>query len=457
MPTRGRWALVLIVVTAIVAAGFGGFSVPAARAASSILPAEVYFSQTGHNLGGDFLSAWQDNGGLMVFGYPISEPITENGRTVQYFERARFELHPEYAGTRYVVEASLLGDWATQSERSTPPFQPRPTNSTGDSNCTFYPETGHYLCNGFRNYWEQNGGLWVYGYPISEEFQQKNPDTGQTYTVQYFERARFEYHPENAGTPYEVLLGRLGASYAAAQGVNTAPVPPASNAIDAFQGLLDPAWSHAIHTADGSIVGVVTTDSLNIRSAPSVNAPVVGTTYARHPIMIDGVVQGDAVGGIPVWYEVGQGQYVAAAYVSPFVPSPPPQTFSGHWVDVNLSQFYAVAYDGSQPVYAAIITAGASDNPTPTGVYQVLERVPNATMDSATVGIPKGSPGYYYLTNVLFTQYFKSGGYALHQNWWTPPGNFGNYSTHGCVGLLLPDAQWFWNFLSIGSTVSIHN
>jgi len=456
VPTRGRWALALVVVAAFAAAAAGGFSVPAARAAD-ILPAEVYFSQTGHNLGGDFLSAWQANGGLMIFGYPISEPFTENGRTVQYFERARFELHPENAGTRYVVEATLLGDWASQAERSTTPFQPLPATTSTDSSCTFYSQTGHRLCNGFQTYWEQNGGLWVFGYPISEEFQEKNPDTGQTYTVQYFERARFEYHPENAGTQYQVLLGRLGAAYATSQGVKTAAAPQDPSAIAAFQGLLDPAWSHAIRTGDGSIVGVITADSLNIRSAPSLSAPVVDTAYARHPIMVQGVVQGDAVDGVPVWYEVGQGRYLAAAWVQPFVPATPPRTYSGHWVDVNLSQFYAVAYDGNQPVYAAIITAGGSNGATPTGVFQVFSRVRNETMDSATVGIPKGAPGYYYLTNVQFTQYFKDGGYALHQNWWTPPGDFGSYSTHGCVGLLLPDAQWFWNFLSYGSTVSIHS
>ena len=33
---------------------------------------------------------------------------------------------------------------------------------------------------------------------------------GKTYLVQYFERNRLEYHPENKGTPYEVLLGLLG-------------------------------------------------------------------------------------------------------------------------------------------------------------------------------------------------------------------------------------------------------
>lgn len=33
---------------------------------------------------------------------------------------------------------------------------------------------------------------------------------GRPYQVQYFERRRMEYHPENAGTPYIVLLGLLG-------------------------------------------------------------------------------------------------------------------------------------------------------------------------------------------------------------------------------------------------------
>ncbi len=32
---------------------------------------------------------------------------------------------------------------------------------------------------------------------------------GKAYTVQYFERARFEWHPENPA-PYDVLLGQFG-------------------------------------------------------------------------------------------------------------------------------------------------------------------------------------------------------------------------------------------------------
>jgi len=54
----------------------------------------TYYAQTGHSLGGSFRQYWNSNGGLTIFGYPISEEIQENGRTVQYFERSRFELAP---------------------------------------------------------------------------------------------------------------------------------------------------------------------------------------------------------------------------------------------------------------------------------------------------------------------------------------------------------------------------
>jgi hypothetical protein len=41
---------------------------------------------------------------------------------------------------------------------------------------------------------------------------------GDTVPTQYFERAVFEYHPENAGTPYAVLLRRVGAEVLAQLG-----------------------------------------------------------------------------------------------------------------------------------------------------------------------------------------------------------------------------------------------
>ena len=69
----------------------------------------------------------------------------------------------------------------------------------------------------FREYWEQNGGLPVFGFPIGPARQEVNADTGRSYLTQWFERNRFELHPENAA-PYDVLLGRLGAERLGQQG-----------------------------------------------------------------------------------------------------------------------------------------------------------------------------------------------------------------------------------------------
>ena len=73
----------------------------------------------------------------------------------------------------------------------------------------YFPQTGHNLDGRFRDYWEANGGLAQFGYPLTDEVTETLED-GKQYRVQWFERARFEYHPDSAA-PYMVLLGRLGA------------------------------------------------------------------------------------------------------------------------------------------------------------------------------------------------------------------------------------------------------
>jgi len=85
----------------------------------------------------------------------------------------------------------------------------------GDSRT--FPETGKTVRGPFLAYWTQHGGLAQQGFPISDELQQVSPTDGKTYTVQYFERARMESHPEYAGSPEEVLLGLLGTEYVASQ------------------------------------------------------------------------------------------------------------------------------------------------------------------------------------------------------------------------------------------------
>lgn len=93
----------------------------------------------------------------------------------------------------------------------TAPSQPKP-------GCDFFPQTSHNLSGGFRDYWKTFGGLAISGFPLTEEFQEKNPDDGKTYTVRYFERARFEWHPGAWPQQWDVELGRLGAQVLAANG-----------------------------------------------------------------------------------------------------------------------------------------------------------------------------------------------------------------------------------------------
>ncbi|HLI50762.1 MAG TPA: kelch repeat-containing protein [Thermomicrobiaceae bacterium] len=164
-------------------------------------PARLYFPQTGHYLSGGFRAFWQQFGGLAIFGYPISEEFQEGGVTVQYFERARFEWHPGSNPASYDVELGLVGKEYSYSQASTPPFQR--TAEKHAFGCDYFDVTGHNLCGDFRGYWQAHGGLAIFGYPISEPFEQNGE------TVQYFERARFELPAGKSGIS-QVQLGRLG-------------------------------------------------------------------------------------------------------------------------------------------------------------------------------------------------------------------------------------------------------
>ncbi|MCL5961727.1 MAG: S8 family serine peptidase [Chloroflexi bacterium] len=165
-----------------------------------------YFPQSSHTLSYGFKAYWESNGGLPIFGLPISEEFQENGFVTQYFERARFEYHPEFAGTPFEVSLGLLGRQIT-TDRTFSTVQ----SFTSSADRVFFPETGHSLSSGFLRYWRQSGDLAIYGFPISEEVSENGR------TVQYFERARFEYHPE-LPPEYSVSLGLLGLEVASKNG-----------------------------------------------------------------------------------------------------------------------------------------------------------------------------------------------------------------------------------------------
>ena len=159
----------------------------------------VYFEQTGHNIRHGFLKYFNENGGVATFGLPLTEEFVHKGWTIQYFEKARMEFHPDKAGTRYEVQLGLINTELTTPRRpftGDVPFQSVPQHR-------FFPETGHSVHFSFLEFWEKQGGLDRFGYPISQEVTENGR------TVQHFQRARFEYYPD-APLDKRVQLASVG-------------------------------------------------------------------------------------------------------------------------------------------------------------------------------------------------------------------------------------------------------
>ncbi len=161
------------------------------------------FAATGRCVRGRFLDHWLASGGLARHGLPLSDErieTLEDGRAyqVQYFERSRLEYHAADAPPGDV----LLGQFGRRIHPADAPVAAR-------AGATFFPQTGHNVEGRFLAYWAAGGGLASFGYPLGEERSETLED-GNAYTVQYFERARFEYHPEHADPVNQVQLGQLG-------------------------------------------------------------------------------------------------------------------------------------------------------------------------------------------------------------------------------------------------------
>lgn len=162
-----------------------------------------YFPATGHTVAFGFLAFFNEHGGLDVFGFPRTDEFQENGTTVQWFQRAKFVFHAD-VDPAHAVQVTPLGTVLTVG-RDFPKEQPFKDTKF----MRFFPDTGHGVAFGFLHFYLAHGGASTFGNPISDELPEADA-SGAIRTVQYFENARFEYHPELAGTPWEVELGLLG-------------------------------------------------------------------------------------------------------------------------------------------------------------------------------------------------------------------------------------------------------
>lgn len=230
-----------------------------------------FVAQTGHNVGWPFLPFYHSYGGLDIFGYPRTEAFQQDGLAVQYFQRARMEYHPELP-TGQQVQLSLLGDALTKDQQPFAKVAAFPSNGQH----TYFPQTGHSVNLGFQQYFEARGGITAFGYPISEELQ---IDTVHgPATIQYFQRARFEYHPEFAGTPYAVELGLLGDQTLTTMG--WLPVPPAGVTAPAaaVTPIATPTASDTVATATPDAGSVTPTSTPATVSTPTAKPSPAGNS-----------------------------------------------------------------------------------------------------------------------------------------------------------------------------------
>jgi hypothetical protein len=187
---------VVFVVIMLLAANGG--QVAAQNSATS-----EYFPSTGHNVSGEFWMYYQViPNAAYVFGAPITEQFTEtkSGRLVQYFQRARFEYYPEnQPGQRVLLSA--VGQWVM--DHSTLGAALDIYSPIG---CRNYSETGVSLCYAFLEYFDTNGGESIFGKPVSNFVDYRGRIT------QFFERARFDWYPENPAGQ-QVTLAELGRIY----------------------------------------------------------------------------------------------------------------------------------------------------------------------------------------------------------------------------------------------------
>jgi hypothetical protein len=134
----------------------------------------------------------------------------------------------------------------------------------------------------------------------------------------------------------------------------------------------------------------------------------------------------------------------------------PDRTPMGKWFEADLKEpCILTAYEDGRAVFASLALHGRVPDKTPEGDHEIMWRVQNETMTSERVypPIPRGAPGGYYLTGVLYTQYFSPIGAAIHYNYWSS--NWGYQGSHGCLGMPLAESKRAWDWAERGTPVRV--
>ncbi len=140
------------------------------------------------------------------------------------------------------------------------------------------------------------------------------------------------------------------------------------------------------------------------------------------------------------YVQVGENLFLPSRVVAEVTAVEPPEDLGEkeRWIDVDLSEQTLVAYEGTRPVFATLVSTGREGFETPTGSFRIYSKHVTITMDD-----PDAGEEAYSIEDVPWVQYFKES-YALHGAFWH--NRFGRVRSHGCVNLAPKDARrlFFW-------------
>ncbi|PDW03503.1 L,D-transpeptidase [Candidatus Viridilinea mediisalina] len=367
----------------------------------------LYFVSTGQRLDHThgFLGHWQASNGPLTLGAALTPPLLEQGLVVQYFERGRLELHPEYQDA--VLRGHLGAEYAQALWRE---FAAPSGVGAGD-----VAATGDSLAEPFRSFWHEAGGLDVFGLPLSAPTWEYVGT--QMALVQYFERVRLEHYPELGEAV--VQIADLGRDLVLLRGLPTAPVDPAGALpVDQWgQPVLagQQAW-FPLATATATPLPTATPQPTPLPTlVPAAPAPTAAPARAPAP----------AQASAPV---AGQG--------------------GGKQIVIDLSAQWLYAYEGTQRVFDAPVSTGRDGFNTPVGRFAIYHKVPAQTMSGCSGGECWNVP------NVPHAMYIV-GDVAMHGTYWHNQFGTGVRRSHGCINLPVGAAAWVYGWAPLGTPVTV--
>lgn len=160
-----------------------------------------------------------------------------------------------------------------------------------------------------------------------------------------------------------------------------------------------------------------------VRAGPSFDAPILRALAPRT------IVEPGPADRSGTFVAIAPDEWVLAIdlHVARLSDPPPRLLPDERWIDVDLDEQVLVAYEGTRPVLATLVSTGTPTHPTPVGTFRIEDKRTTALM-----------LGEGYRGQVPWTMYY-SGHFAAHAAYWHD--GFGARMSHGCINLAPLDAR----------------